>query len=602
MDCSQPCNVFIGSEASLDNALWSPCTRLEAAAAEWCFVQQHARFFTSSIRSPGSRSRRESCPCCPRIRHRVVRLSSNLCPAVLAIDVGTSGTKAGLVSAESGTVLSFARVPQRSYSAAPFHVTQDSREWRKAAISAARKVLRLKHGKCDISIVAVAVTGSMQNLSCALKQRGSLTYPDPRPPLMNDGNVLLYSDSRAIEAARRIETMINREVSPTSLLAKLAYLQDHTMTSTGSELTASQVWALSLSAADSVVFDFGGELVTDPTNASTTDLTRAPHRQYDEELLAAAGLSVFLNALPPITSGGVCGCVSKDIARELGFPSMAGVPLVHAGGDAATATIGAGCYFPNGSQYLYMGTSGWVGRTISLSDITNETAGIRAQMGVFHLGHSGDERWNIEIGSMMSAGTCLDWTAKLLGGISIGELLQLAATAPVGSNGVTFMPYLYGRRCPEPNSRMTGSLHGLRGSISRADVARACLEGVAFGYKACLNSINGKTVSQTVCKGPQLPMKFVGGGARSPLIADILACALGMSLSVGTGEAVGIAGASQFALWNLKYADPASADRTYESVKPTDFTVNPCERSLSEYDAAWLHWCEHFNDPRLSDS
>jgi xylulokinase len=554
----------------------SPCSATDPK----CHLSRHARTCTRKSR-------------CQRLVYS--RLTARQCSktslAVLAIDVGTSGAKAGMICVETGKLLSFARRAHKSHSPAPFHVVQDSRDWRQSSILAAREASQLALVKGSVSVLAVAITGAMQNLSCVTNASRLAALESSLPPLMRDGTVVLYSDSRAQKCAERIERAIDVSVSPTSLLAKLAYLQDHTKAATGLDLTFSKGWALSLGAADSVVFDFGGELVTDPTNVSTTDLTRSPHRSYDESLLRAASLDNLLDCLPPIRSSGVCGVVSKEVADEIGLPSLVGIPLVHAGGDAATTTIGAGCYSPNGEQYLYMGTTGWVGRTISSTDTASDIVSARSANGVFYLGHSLNDQWSIELGSMASAGSCLAWTANLLGGISIPKLLELAGQAPVGCNGALFLPYLSGRRCPQPNARMTGGFHGLTGCVGPSDIARACVEGVVFGYKACWQSICAQVGVELTSSSKATTLRFVGGGARSNFVAQIIAGGLNTRLSIGPKEEVGLVGAARVALWSLAEACPTDCQ-----VAPMDETlVEPvhCERSQAEYEEAWQRWRSH---------
>jgi xylulokinase len=521
--------------------------------------------------------------------------SSKTYSVILAIDVGTSGAKAGMICAETGQLLSFARCAHKSYSPAPFHVVQNSRDWRQSSIMAAREASHLALTKGAVCVLAVAITGAMQNLSCVTNACSPTAQVRSIPPLMRDGTVVLYSDSRAQKCAERIARAVSAPVSPTSLLAKLAFLQDHTKAATGFDLTFSKDWSLSLGAADSVIFDFGGELVTDPTNVSTTDLTKSPHRSYDESLLRAASLHNLLACLPPIRSSGVCGVVSRRVADEIGMPSLVGIPLVHAGGDAATTTIGAGCYTPNGEQYLYMGTTGWIGRTISNIDLTSDITSARSANGVFYLGHSLNDQWNIELGSMASAGSCLAWTANLLGGISISKLLELADQAPVGCNGAVFLPYLSGRRCPEPNARTTGGFHGLTDSVGPSDIARACVEGVVFGYRACWQSTCAELGVEPTSGSKSSTLKFVGGGARSDIVARIIAGGLNTRLSVGPKEEVGLVGASRVALWSLAEACPP-VDRTVACMDDTVVEPIPDERSTAEYEEAWQRWRHHCSE------
>jgi xylulokinase len=356
-------------------------------------------------------------------------------------------------------------------------------------------------------------------------------------PVLGDGTVMLYSDARASEQAARLSASLGMPVAATSLLAKLAYLDDHRV--------PRRRLQLSLGAADALVFDLCACLVTDPTNASTTGLTSPPHRAYDAGLLSRAGLDGWTPALPPISSGipRVCAHVSAAAAGGFGLPQLAGVPVVHAGGDAASATLGAGCASPEDGRYLYVGSSGWVGRTVAGDGLASEQAA-RSKNGVLYLAHPHSPAHSLEVGSMSDAGSCLTWAARtLLGDMSVARLVHLAGQAPVGSNGVTFSPWLTGRRCPSPCTAATASLQGVTSGTQSADIARAVLEGVAFGLRGCLDATrDGRGAPR------DLSLAFVGGGAQSAVMSRILAGVLGCELRVRARRSVGVVGAATVGL------------------------------------------------------
>lgn len=324
-------------------------------------------------------------------------------PALLALDVGTGGSKAGAFCTETGALLSLRQAPHPTY-VEGLARTQTVADWRASAAAA----LRAAAGAVSPSrpVAAVAITGSMQNLAAVdgVAMRG-----------LAAGEVLLYSDRRAAAEARRLD------VPAEGLLAKLAWA--------GAPPNGVRV---ALGAADLVVYDLCGALVTDTTNLSTTGLSLPPHRNYDLAGMRTAGVDAWALALPSVLEGppSVVGSVSVEWATGLELPWLAGVPVVHAGGDAAATTEGAG---DGGYGYVYLGTSGWVGRVISVGH--DDMA--RKKNGVFYLPHPWESDKVMELGSMSAAGACLVWAGKaLLGGIGVTEVLDLAAQAPIGANGV----------------------------------------------------------------------------------------------------------------------------------------------------------------------
>jgi xylulokinase len=99
---------------------------------------------------------------------------------------------------------------------------------------------------------------------------------------------------------------------------------------------------------------------------------------------------------------------------------------------------------------------------------------------------------------------------------------EAAEIAP-GCDGVTFVPTLAGERCPVPNPRARGSLHGISLATTQAHLARAVLEGVAASMGACLELIRAAGIEPPEVIG-------AGGGLGSPLWAQMHADAFGIPI------------------------------------------------------------------------
>ena len=127
------------------------------------------------------------------------------------------------------------------------------------------------------------------------------------------------------------------------------------------------------------------------------------------------------------------------------------------------------------------------------------------------------------MGVTQAAGLSLRWFRDHLapeagknGNDPYESLTQEAATAPAGSDGLLWAPYLMGERTPhlDPNAR--GALVGLTASHTRAHVVRAILEGVAFSLKDTFTIFSEMKV-------PVRSIRLGGGGARSALWRQIQA-------------------------------------------------------------------------------
>jgi xylulokinase len=151
--------------------------------------------------------------------------------------------------------------------------------------------------------------------------------------------------------------------------------------------------------------------------------------------------------------------------------------------------------------------------------------------------HAVPERWHA-MGVMLSAAGSLQWFRSALApGVEYDALLQEAARWDPGAEGLTFLPYLAGERTPHADPDARGAFAGLSLRHDRGAMARAVLEGVAFGLRDCLD------VVREVGAAPELG-RASGGGARSELWLKIVASALELPLervAVEEGAAYGAA-------------------------------------------------------------
>jgi xylulokinase len=125
------------------------------------------------------------------------------------------------------------------------------------------------------------------------------------------------------------------------------------------------------------------------------------------------------------------------------------------------------------------------------------------------------------MGVMLSAAGSLQWYRDTLApGVSFDALLEEAATAPAGCDGLLFLPYLSGERTPYADPLARGAFVGLTLRHRRAHLTRAVLEGVAFGLRDCFDLMREAGL------GDVGEVRVSGGGARSALWTSILASVL----------------------------------------------------------------------------
>jgi xylulokinase len=116
-------------------------------------------------------------------------------------------------------------------------------------------------------------------------------------------------------------------------------------------------------------------------------------------------------------------------------------------------------------------------------------------------------------------------------GMEFADLVEAAADAPAGSGGLYFLPYLSGERSPHPDPLARGAFIGLTLGHERRHMARAVLEGVAFGLRDGLDLM--------LAAGMPVPtqIRASGGGTASALWRQILADVLDAEIAtVNTSE------------------------------------------------------------------
>src|SRR6202035_3587347 len=125
------------------------------------------------------------------------------------------------------------------------------------------------------------------------------------------------------------------------------------------------------------------------------------------------------------------------------------------------------------------------------------------------------------------------WLSRVTGGAPPDQLVAEAERWAPGCEGLLFLPYLTGERSPHHDPGARGAFVGLSARHDRGALARAVLEGVAFGLRDSLDLVRATGAA-----------RVSGGGARSELWLRILASVLELPLQrvqIEEGAAFGAA-------------------------------------------------------------
>ena len=239
----------------------------------------------------------------------------------------------------------------------------------------------------------------------------------------------------------------------------------------------------------------GAVHATDVTNASRTLLMDLEKRAWDDELLKLFEVPRAL--LPEIKpSSGVFG-KTKGVR---GLPD--GIPVAGIAGDQQSALVGQACFTEGEAKCTY-GTGAFLLMNAGPKKVTSQ----HGLLGTVAW-QIGDEVAYALEGSAFIAGAVVQW---LRDGLQLfktsSEIEKLAASVP-DSGGVTFVPALAGLGAPHWRQEARGLISGIDRGVTKAHLARAALEGVAFEIYDL-----AQAMAQDI--GKPMPMFRVDGGASA---------------------------------------------------------------------------------------
>lgn len=420
----------------------------------------------------------------------------------LGIDIGTSAVKAVLVD-DAGRVVGESRTPLTVSRPRPLWSEQDPADWWSAVNTA---VAELDPGPRR-RVRAVGLSGQMHGAVVLDKARQAL-----RPAILwNDGRCAAECQE-LMEREPRAHALIGNPILPGFTAPKLAWVRKH----------EPGVWRdldLVLLPKDYVRLRMTGEAVSDLSDASGTLWVDVGARAWSPEMLAATELDIA--NVPRLVEGvEQSGVLRADLAEAWG---MDRVPVAGGGGDNAAGAVGVGVTH-DGDALLSLGTSGVI---FAANDAFRPNVG-----GTVHaFCHALPGLWH-QMSVMLSAASCLDWTAALTGRPSVEAMLADLEASGLTDTPEIFLPYLTGERTPHNDPLAAGVFFGLTPSTDPRALALATLQGVAMALA------DGLDVLQEA--GTQLDaISVIGGGARSAYWGQIIASALGKALVYRDGGDVG---------------------------------------------------------------
>jgi len=426
-------------------------------------------------------------------------------PWFLAIDLGTGGPKVGAVSLE-GVLLAHAMSPVRTRYLQGGGAVQDPSEWWERIQEGVRATLA-SSAVDAAQLEGVGITG----------QWGSTV------PVGNGGQALgdcmLWADTRGGRfSARVVGGLVSLfGYSPASIL-RWVQLTGGAPSPNGADPLGHELYMRNcepelyaktetmLEPVDYIGLRLTGRAVATPASmilSWLTDNRPGASPAYIPELVRRSTRAA--EKLPElVATGSVVGEVLPEVASELGIPQVpvvAGVPDLH------TSYLGSGAVEPF-EAHLTISTTAWIACEVAFkrTDVLHQMASVPGVRPGAYLVANNHE----------TAGLCLKWMRDALaleGGY--GELCRLAETAPAGSGGVIFTPWLNGERTPVEDRTLRAAFINVSLDTGRAHLVRAVLEGVAFNARWLLDAV------EKFVRRPLPVLRILGGGAQSDLWCQI---------------------------------------------------------------------------------
>ncbi len=445
---------------------------------------------------------------------------------LMGIDAGTTHCKAALFTTD-GAMVAVASRPMHSHRDISGAAFFDPEEFWQTVLAAAGEAAD-KAGPHRLSAIGVA----------GMAESGLLVDRKEKTPLTN---IIPWFDTSANPQAVRLAQEAGQQVgflrsgiypSFKCSLAKLLWLLE-----TQSVAVDNALW---LSAPDFIVSRLSGVAVTDYSLATRTYAFDVNRRSWDTEFLRQFNLTpnLFPEALP---AGTIAGRVVGDAFADHGFPK--GVPVAVCGHDHVCGAFAAGAIEP-GTVFDSMGTA-----EALIGSLPHAPLGLpEYEFGLTFGCHVARDR-NYWMGGLSTSGGSVEWLRGLLSdpALTYRQFDALVESAPDRPTGLLYFPYLAGSGAPHSDPQARAAFVGLSAQHTRADLARAVLEGAAYEMETdrlASVRVTGQSVRRIIA---------AGGGTRSrawlQIKADVSGCQieippvdettlLGAALLAGIGSGV----------------------------------------------------------------
>ena len=388
---------------------------------------------------------------------------------LLGYDIGSSSVKASLVDAQSGKCVASAFYPKSEaaiIAVKPGWAEQEPASWWENLKLATADIMA-SSAVCPEDIKAIGISYQMHGLVCVDKDKNPL-----RPSI-------IWCDSRAVPYGQKAFDALGHEQCLSHLLnspgnftaSKLAWVKENEP-----ELY-SKIYKIML-PGDFIAMKLTGEICTTISGLSEGMMWDFSESRTAKMLLDYYGIDESL--IPVIRpTFAEQGRVSAAAAAELGLAE--GIPVTYRAGDQPNNALSLNVFNP-GEIASTAGTSGVVYGV--LGEVNYDP---KSRVNTFaHVNHTPEQTRLGVLLCINGTGILNSWMKRNVApeGISYAEMNDLAATAPIGSAGVSILPFGNGAERMLENREVGSSVHGVNFNVhNKAHLLRAAQEGIVFSFK-----------------------------------------------------------------------------------------------------------------------
>jgi xylulokinase len=488
---------------------------------------------------------------------------------LLGYDIGSSSVKASLVDALTGKCVSSAFYPKTEaaiIAVKPGWAEQEPSSWWENLKLATADVLA-SSGADSSDIKAIGISYQMHGLVCVDKE-GNVLRPS-----------IIWCDSRAVPYGQKAFDVIGHERCLSHLLnspgnftaSKLAWVKENEP-----ELY-SKIHKIML-PGDYIAMKLTGEICTTVSGLSEGMLWDFAENTPAQILLDHYGIdrSLIADIKPTFSEQ---GRVTAAAAAELGLAE--GTPVTYRAGDQPNNALSLNVFNP-GEIASTAGTSGVVYGV--LGDVNYDP---KSRVNTFaHVNHAADQTRLGVLLCINGTGILNSWMKRNVApeGISYADMNDLAAQAPIGSAGVSILPFGNGAERMLENREVGSSIHGVNFNVhNKSHLLRAAQEGIVFSFKYGIEIMEQMGMNVN---------KIHAGHANmflSPIFRETLAGVTGAVIdlydtdgSVGAAKGAGIGAGI--------YKDNNEAFSTLEKLA----VIEPSDKEA--YEAAYETWKSRLNN------